>query len=477
MKELVIDVSRWDDDVDFGSWRDMRGLWGVIIKCGGNEGGRYTDSWFERNYTKAKAAGLHIGAYYYTKSISENESKLDAEHCISILNGRSFDLPIYIDVEDYRQANIGKRALTDVVLTFINTVNNAGYRGGIYTSGSWWQDNVYANELRPYANWIAWWTDSKPPAISDVGMWQFGSMRLRDGDIIHDDIEGYTDSSWCYVNYPGGESMGKLTVAERTAQTAEIIANNDAHGYSQPNRMGDGTEETIKYSDSSTAVVHGGDYDCSEDVRTCVNCALTGHYSSPIEYMWTGNEDDELTAYGFVRMPFSYSGTKRGDILLVSGHTGIALGNGLQADAHGDEQGGITGPQQGDQTGHEIEVRDLQTYWTWTYRYVGEESHHTGKYDQTEDEMYCTIHLNGDKTSDGRALPMVYFDGQALHPIAHKDELAAIREVYRKTHGGSELPDIVLGDQKNPFGSRLVSLVKRTVWPYADPNKDLKGLV
>jgi hypothetical protein len=158
-----------------------------------------------------------------------------------------------------------------------------------------------------------------------------------------------------------------LSVPERIAQVAEHIAAHDAHGYSQPNREGDGTTETLVLSDGSRVTVHGGDYDCSEMVRTCVDCALSGSSTSPIGYMWTGNEDAELTAHGFVRMSYSASKVQRGDVLWVKGHTGVALGNGLQADAHGDEVGGITGPRRGDQTGHEVEVRSLRS-WTYIYR-------------------------------------------------------------------------------------------------------------
>ena len=70
-------------------------------------------------------------------------------------------------------------------------------------------------------------------------------------------------------------------------------------------------------------------------------------------------------------MAFSASSVKRGDVLWCSGHMGIALGNGKQADAHGDEYGGIGyGASSGDQTGHEVEVRDLRTgVWKYIYRY------------------------------------------------------------------------------------------------------------
>lgn len=155
-----------------------------------------------------------------------------------------------------------------------------------------------------------------------------------------------------------------LSVPERIAQIAEHFASHSVHGYSQPNR-GTGGTETITLSDGSKVSVTNSDVDCSEMVRQCVNGGLG---RKAIAYMWTGNEDEQLKAQGFTRMSYSASKVRRGDILWVSGHTGVALGNGLQADAHGDEYGGITGPNRGDQTGHEVEVRSLRS-WTYIYRY------------------------------------------------------------------------------------------------------------
>lgn len=158
-----------------------------------------------------------------------------------------------------------------------------------------------------------------------------------------------------------------LSYAERIAQVAEHFAWHASHGYSQPHR-GSGNTETVKLSDGSVVAVSNSDLDCSEMARQCVNCALSGIYTTPIPSMWTGNENERLLAQGFTRLPFSTSSVRRGDVLLVKGHTGVALGNGRQADAHGDEYGGITGPSRGDQTGHEIEVRSLRTNWTYIYR-------------------------------------------------------------------------------------------------------------
>lgn len=163
-----------------------------------------------------------------------------------------------------------------------------------------------------------------------------------------------------------------LSVPERIAQVAEHFAKHGSHGYSQPNR-GTGGVETIALSDGTEVTVTNSDVDCSEMVRQCVNAALSGNYRAPIAYMWTGNEDEELRAQGFVRMSYSPTAVRRGDVLWVKGHTGVALGNGRQADAHGDEVGGITGPRRGDQTGREVEVRELRS-WTYIYRRAGSQT-------------------------------------------------------------------------------------------------------
>lgn len=158
-----------------------------------------------------------------------------------------------------------------------------------------------------------------------------------------------------------------LAVAERIAQISEHFAKHDAHGYSQVHR-GDGGTETITLSDGSQVRISASDLDCSEMVRQCVNGALTGNFQSPIDWMYTGNEDSILRGLGFQKIAFSAGAVVRGDILLRSGHTGVGIGNGQQSEAAIDEVGGITGPSRGDQTGREVRIATLNN-WNYIYRY------------------------------------------------------------------------------------------------------------
>lgn len=152
---------------------------------------------------------------------------------------------------------------------------------------------------------------------------------------------------------------------EIAAQVMEHICEHDAHGYSQPNRAGDGTVEAVELSDGSTVTIHGADYDCSEAVRMCYRAVGVLPYGS---YMWTGNEDEVLTDAGFVRVPLS--AIVRGDVLWRSGHTALYLGDGLIGEAHhGDYAGGLSG-RQGDQDGTEVRIATYYaSAWSRAYHY------------------------------------------------------------------------------------------------------------
>ena len=224
MKELCLDLSHWDGDIDLQAWIDKHNLWGVIIKAGGNETslGRYKDPKFERHYKLAKSLGLHIGFYYYTVSTDISNAKTDANHFADLISGHDWDLPCYMDAEDSRQFALSRRTLTDVIKAFCDTLISRGYYAGLYTSGSAWLNNMYADELRDYANWIAWWRAAWPSEAGDIGMWQQGTMRYSDGKIFYDDVSGCNDLDWCVIDYPTRIKNGWKKQQDETNTSSEI---------------------------------------------------------------------------------------------------------------------------------------------------------------------------------------------------------------------------------------------------------------
>lgn len=160
-----------------------------------------------------------------------------------------------------------------------------------------------------------------------------------------------------------------LTAPEAAAEVMKHLCAHDAHGYSQPARKGDGTEEVITLSDGYRAHLPGGDKDCSEAVRVCYAAVSILPYKG---YMWTGNEHEVLTSVGFQELPFEGTKLQVGDVLWKKGHTEIYVGDGMQGGFRGDENGGLgQGAKQGDQTGYEASLMVVRSYWTKVYRYKG----------------------------------------------------------------------------------------------------------
>lgn len=235
MKELVLDISVYDEGIDLSAWKENRGLFGVIIKAGGNEdavGGRYMDRLAKTHYRAAKAAGLHIGFYYYTDIRDVAVANRDANHfaqLIKEISNNDYDLPCYMDVEDPRQFNLGARKLTDVIKSFCDTLIYNGYYAGLYTGGSAWINNMYSDELTCYANWIASWGSNWPTYAGDIGMWQQGGMNLN-GDIVFDDVNGYHDLDWCCIDYPSRIKNGQNKQEESTSEPSGEIQNGSPEG-------------------------------------------------------------------------------------------------------------------------------------------------------------------------------------------------------------------------------------------------------
>lgn len=175
MKKFGIDISRWQGNFNFDK-AIAEGVEFVIVKGGGGDDGLYTDSQFNRNYTQAKAKGLPVGCYWFSKAISIKEAEKEAEYFhTNILKGRQFELPIYMDVEHADQLKLGKKALTGIVRAFLDYLERKGFWVGIYSTAYSFTAHLNDNELTRYTHWVAQWAKQCTYQHTEcLGMWQFG---------------------------------------------------------------------------------------------------------------------------------------------------------------------------------------------------------------------------------------------------------------------------------------------------------------
>lgn len=72
----------------------------MIIRAGYGRETYQKDSEFETHYRNAKAAGLKVGAYWYSYADGVSDAINEANACLACIKGKSFDYPIYYDLEE-----------------------------------------------------------------------------------------------------------------------------------------------------------------------------------------------------------------------------------------------------------------------------------------------------------------------------------------------------------------------------------------
>jgi len=187
-----IDVSVWQGDIDFTKVKTA-GIDFAIIRAGYGAG--HKDKWFEANYKKAKAAGLHVGAYWYSKAGRFAAAEQEADSFLAVLKGKQLDYPVYIDVEEKSQLNEGRDFVSGLIRTFCERMEAAGYFAGFYTSASYAKSLVREDVLKRYSFWCAEW--GKACSYKDsCGIWQYSSSGLVNG------IRGRVNLDYAYQDYP-----------------------------------------------------------------------------------------------------------------------------------------------------------------------------------------------------------------------------------------------------------------------------------
>lgn len=154
-KAKCIDISEWNCDINFNKVRKA-GVTCVIIRAGYGKDPNQEDNEFQKYYKQAKAAGLNVGAYWYSYATSVDAAKAEVRNCMKTIQGKEFDLPVFLDVEEYRQAVLPRRTLTDIISTFCDGVKGYGFDVGMYSAKSMLVDSAYPDELASkYLIWMA----------------------------------------------------------------------------------------------------------------------------------------------------------------------------------------------------------------------------------------------------------------------------------------------------------------------------------
>lgn len=176
---LGTDVSSHQKEVD---WEQVKaaGFEFVMIRAGyrgyAGNGKLMEDKWAQKNYQAAKAAGLQVGAYFFSQAINVEEAQEEAAFVMQIIKDWQLDMPLVFDWEclkdNYRTVGVDARTLTDCAKAFCDTVRAEGYDPMVYFNPSQSRKAMYLAELTDYGFWLAMYSDNMNYAYK-VDMWQY----------------------------------------------------------------------------------------------------------------------------------------------------------------------------------------------------------------------------------------------------------------------------------------------------------------
>ena len=183
-KAKCIDLSLWNGDVDFNKVKNS-GVTCVILRAGYGKDPDQEDEKFNEYYAKAKAAGLNVGAYWYSYATSVDAAKAEVRNCMKTIGGKSFELPVFYDVEEYRMAVLPRRTLTDIISAFCDGIKSNGFESGLYCSKSMLVDSAYPDELTAkYCIWLADNSGNSVPSYVDIHQYSwYGRVNGIYGDV------------------------------------------------------------------------------------------------------------------------------------------------------------------------------------------------------------------------------------------------------------------------------------------------------
>lgn len=211
-----IDVSKYQGVID---WEQVAqaGVDFAMIRVGYRtlvDGKIVADSNGKYNMQEAQKYGIRIGVYFFSTAVSEAEAGEEAAWVADQIAQYSITYPVAYNCEGFsdpenRQNGLTKSQRTDIALTFLKAIQDAGYTPMFYASRSELQGQAQWETSRiesQYKIWVAQYPASAYPQTekSDYtgvhAMWQYTANGTVPG------ISGSVDMNIAYFGYDEPET-------------------------------------------------------------------------------------------------------------------------------------------------------------------------------------------------------------------------------------------------------------------------------
>ena len=188
-----VDVSAFQHDID---WNQVKasGVDFAMLRLGyrgwGAKGTLVEDEYIQQNLAGTAAAGIPIGAYFFSQATTLDEVHEEIEFMLEILGDYQLDYPIVLDWEvanptEGRVRNVTRRELTDMLRYFCDEMSARGFDPMVYFNWTQASRMIYLSELEDYPFWLALYQDRMTFPFR-VEMWQYtseGKVPGIEGDV------------------------------------------------------------------------------------------------------------------------------------------------------------------------------------------------------------------------------------------------------------------------------------------------------
>ena len=220
-----IDVSKYQGSVDWAKVA-ASGVKFAILRAGSStNSGPYVDPTFEDNYKGCRENGIAVGAYIFTYATNDDDQDAELAVFLPALRGKTFEYPVFVDVEDKSLTGIGKAALTYLIKRYMDIISQNGFAAGWYSYTNFIKNYLNAAELADYPLWVADYRASLGYS-GQYAMWQYtssGSVPGISGAVdLNRDYHRFCDAT---TEQPAElDTIQLVTVGPLTAEEAAKVA-------------------------------------------------------------------------------------------------------------------------------------------------------------------------------------------------------------------------------------------------------------
>lgn len=171
----------------------------VIIRAGYGRLASQKDRSFDANMKGAIARGIPIGVYWYSYATSVTDVQREANACLEVIKPykKHITLPVFFD-QEYEPGILAqsKATRTAMCVRFIELIEAAGYKGGMYASNDWFMNKIDSSQLKKHPAWVAQYSSKCTYSGDNLWGWQYSSKGRMSG------IAGNVDMNNGYFDLP-----------------------------------------------------------------------------------------------------------------------------------------------------------------------------------------------------------------------------------------------------------------------------------